>query len=68
MADRAFRKSTRTMADSVARLPEFAEDHLRDASVTQVQVETLDDSVEYEPYEWTRAFYRAMGSASSSVS
>ncbi len=49
------------MADSVARLLEFAEDHLRDAGVTQVRVETLGDSVEYEPYEWTRAFYRAMG-------
>jgi hypothetical protein len=37
------------MADSVARLLEFAEDHLRDAGVTQVRVETLGDSVEYEP-------------------
>lgn len=42
-------------------LLELAEDSLRDSGVTEVQVETLGDSVDYEPYERTRAFYRAAG-------
>jgi ribosomal protein S18 acetylase RimI-like enzyme len=44
-----------------ARLLEIAEDHLRNSGVTEVQVETLGDSIDYEPYERTRAFYRAVG-------
>jgi GNAT superfamily N-acetyltransferase len=44
-----------------ARLIEFAEDHLRHSGVTTVEVETLGESVDYEPYERTRAFYRAIG-------
>ena len=43
------------------RLLAFAEDHLRASGVTEVQVETLGESVDYEPYERTRAFYRAEG-------
>ena len=43
------------------RLLEVAEDDLRDSGVTEVLVETLGESVEYEPYERTRAFYRALG-------
>lgn len=42
-----------------ARLLEFAEDSLRNSGSTEVLVETLGDSVDYEPYERTRAFYRA---------
>lgn len=44
-----------------ARLLEFAENSLREAGVTELQVETLGDSVDYEPYERTRAFYRTNG-------
>lgn len=44
-----------------SRLLAFAEDCLRASGVTDVQVETLGDSVVYEPYERTRAFYRAAG-------
>jgi len=44
-----------------SRLLEFAEGCLRLSGVTDVQVETLGDSVVYEPYERTRAFYRAAG-------
>jgi len=44
-----------------ARLVEFAEDRLRSSGATEVQVETLGESVDYEPYERTRAFYRAAG-------
>ena len=29
--------------------------------MTTVEVETLGESVDYEPYERTRAFYRAIG-------
>jgi ribosomal protein S18 acetylase RimI-like enzyme len=43
------------------RLVEFAEDRLLSDGLTEVQVETLGDSVDYEPYERTRAFYRARG-------
>ena len=43
------------------RLLRFAEDDLRDSGVAEVLVETLGDSVDYEPYERTRAFYRAAG-------
>jgi ribosomal protein S18 acetylase RimI-like enzyme len=43
------------------RLIEFAEDRLRHSGVTTVEVETLGESVDYEPYERTRAFYRAIG-------
>jgi len=44
-----------------ARLLEYAEDRLRRSGATEVQVETLGESVDYEPYERTRAFYRAAG-------
>jgi ribosomal protein S18 acetylase RimI-like enzyme len=44
------------------RLLQFAKDSLRDSGVTEVVlVETLGDSIDYEPYERTRAFYRAAG-------
>jgi ribosomal protein S18 acetylase RimI-like enzyme len=43
------------------RLLAFAEDRLRKSGATEVQVETLGESVDYEPYERTRAFYRAAG-------
>lgn len=39
----------------------FAEIALRDLGVVEVEVETLGDSVAYEPYERTRAFYRDSG-------
>lgn len=45
------------------RMLEMAEDRLRDQGAADVFVETLGDSVEYEPYERTRSFYRAMGFA-----
>ena len=44
-----------------ARLLEFAEDDLSRSGVSEVQVETLGESVDYEPYERTRAFYRSAG-------
>ena len=40
---------------------EFAEKQLAEAGATEIQVETLGESVDYEPYERTRAFYRAVG-------
>ena len=43
------------------RLLEFAEDRLSVLGATEVQVETLGESVDYEPYERTRAFYHAFG-------
>jgi ribosomal protein S18 acetylase RimI-like enzyme len=39
----------------------FAENRLRSSGLTEVTVETLGDSVDYEPFERTRAFYRATG-------
>jgi len=44
-----------------AHLLAFAEDRLQSSGATEVQVETLGESVDYEPYERTRAFYRAAG-------
>jgi len=44
-----------------AHLLEFAGDRLRRSGATEVQVETLGESIDYEPYERTRAFYRAAG-------
>jgi len=46
---------------SGTRLLEFAEDSLRSSGVTLVQVDTLGESVDYEPYERTRSFYRGTG-------
>jgi ribosomal protein S18 acetylase RimI-like enzyme len=43
------------------RLLEAAEERLAGSGAAEVQVETLGDSVDYEPYERTRAFYRAAG-------
>ncbi|MDH5372474.1 MAG: GNAT family N-acetyltransferase [Acidimicrobiia bacterium] len=43
------------------RLLSLAEDWLRDSDVVELFVETLGDSVDYEPYERTRSFYRAVG-------
>jgi len=43
------------------RLIEYAEDRLRASGAASVQVETLGESVDYEPYERTRAFYRSVG-------
>ncbi len=37
------------------------ESAMRELGITQLQVYTLGDSVGYEPYARTRAFYRAMG-------
>ena len=45
------------------RLLELAEEHVRATGATELRVQTLGDSVEYEPYERTRAFYRAVGFA-----
>jgi GNAT superfamily N-acetyltransferase len=44
-----------------ARLIKCAEDRLRHCGVTTVEVERLGESVDYEPYERTHAFYRAIG-------
>ncbi len=55
------RKRTGHRCGIGARLLAYAENRLRDAGATIVQVETLGDSVDYEPYERTRAFYRAPG-------
>ncbi|MFW2338440.1 MAG: GNAT family N-acetyltransferase [Acidimicrobiia bacterium] len=43
------------------RLLLFAEDWLQGSGVIDLFVETLGDSIDYEPYERTRAFYRAVG-------
>jgi ribosomal protein S18 acetylase RimI-like enzyme len=43
------------------RLLSLAEDRLRDSGVIDLFVETLGDSVDYEPYGRTRSFYRAVG-------
>jgi len=43
------------------RLLDFAEDWLRESGAIEIQVETLGESVDYAPYERTRAFYRAAG-------
>ena len=43
------------------RLLSLAEDRLRGSGVIDLFVETLGDSVDYEPYERTRSFYRAVG-------
>jgi len=43
------------------RLLEHVEDALRGEGVLRLEVETLSESVDYEPYESTRAFYRAAG-------
>ena len=43
------------------RLVEFAEGRLRSSGVAELRVDTLGESVHYEPYERTRAFYRAVG-------
>jgi ribosomal protein S18 acetylase RimI-like enzyme len=44
-----------------ARLLERVEHHLGATGATRVEVDTLGESVDYEPYNRTRAFYRAMG-------
>jgi predicted acetyltransferase/N-acetylglutamate synthase-like GNAT family acetyltransferase len=43
------------------RLVEAFECRMRDLGVEKVEVYTLGDGVEYEPYERTRAFYRSIG-------
>ena len=43
-----------------ALVERFAAD-MAAAGVAELEVYTLGDSVDYEPYERTRAFYRAMG-------
>ena len=43
------------------RLIDHALDRLREAGVPEARVETLGESVDYEPYERTRAFYRKAG-------
>jgi GNAT superfamily N-acetyltransferase len=45
------------------RLVERIEQELRAAGIEEFRVGTLGDSVEYEPYVGTRAFYRALGFA-----
>ena len=54
-------------------LPEYQRQHigkklltllrqnLKSAKVTEIQVHTLGDSVDYTPYEKTRLFYRSFG-------
>jgi GNAT superfamily N-acetyltransferase len=49
------------------RLVDRVIDDLRSAGVREVLVPTLGDSVNYAPYESTRAFYRAMGFATHQV-
>ena len=44
-----------------ARLVEYAERRLAASGATELRVDTLGESVDYEPYERTRAFYRAVG-------
>ncbi|MBT8240197.1 MAG: GNAT family N-acetyltransferase [Acidimicrobiia bacterium] len=43
------------------RLLEFVESNLRQSGVTTLQVDTLGESVDYEPYDRTRSFYRSVG-------
>jgi len=43
------------------RLIEYAQADLRAAGISVLEVDTLGESVEYEPYDRTRAFYRAIG-------
>ncbi|MDF1596791.1 MAG: GNAT family N-acetyltransferase [Acidimicrobiia bacterium] len=43
------------------RLLSLAEDRLQEFGVIDLFVDTLGDSVDYEPYDRTRAFYRAVG-------
>lgn len=43
------------------RLLDFVESNLRQSGVTKLQVDTLGESVEYEPYDRTRSFYRSVG-------
>ncbi len=43
------------------RLVEHAEHDLRAAGIRDLEVDTLGESVEYEPYDRTRAFYRSVG-------
>ena len=38
-----------------------AEDDLRASGIDVLEVDTLGESVEYEPYDRTRAFYRGVG-------
>jgi ribosomal protein S18 acetylase RimI-like enzyme len=44
-------------------LVEHVAAEMRDAGVAEVLVDTLGDSVDYEPYAETRAFYEALGFA-----
>ena len=43
------------------RLLGFAESYLRESGATTLQVDTLGESIDYEPYDRTRAFYRSVG-------
>jgi ribosomal protein S18 acetylase RimI-like enzyme len=43
------------------RLVEYAERDLKAAGFEALEVDTLGESVEYEPYDRTRAFYRSVG-------
>ncbi|NNF69282.1 MAG: GNAT family N-acetyltransferase [Acidimicrobiia bacterium] len=43
------------------RLIQVAEDDARRVGAPVLQVETLGESVDYEPYDRTRAFYRSVG-------
>ena len=48
--------------DGIGRqLVSMAETAIGEAGVTELFVETLGESVEYEPCDGTRAFYRAVG-------
>lgn len=42
-------------------LIEFVEERLLASQITELRVDTLGESVEYEPYDRTRAFYRSVG-------
>ena len=43
------------------RLVEELTSYLKKSGVNEIRVNTLGDSVEYEPYKRTRAFYRGIG-------
>jgi GNAT superfamily N-acetyltransferase len=43
------------------KLFEAFKEQMKVRNIDQVQVETLGESVDYEPYEQTRRFYRKMG-------
>jgi len=51
-----------------AKLLAALEDELRSIGLTELRVDTVADSVNYKPYELTRAFYKKMGFTVEKVS